>query len=330
MIDRESIIDTAPDRVRFFTEAVDEDSDAVRNKKPVRCMHVGPEPLGRDSGAAIGSAIMNLVQMSDRQIEKNNRLATLMDVHRRRLEKQQEIQMRKQMICDCCGMDKALSNCSGEMLCSTCASLAGAVTKRPGDVAKMIIQRGMSESVLKAMGVDQVVSATIESEVLDRLKSMVGYKGESGDELLVAVEQAVKAGKESTDPDIKSELISAQTALAEICKVLRIDDANDDLTYKHIVLAAAQTAAVVDGMMRYVGTLASEPMDLLHLVERQKDELYNMRINLKDKQSMIDSLLAKNQHPKRNGSLDTALLDLLIDMPDAPISRIQAIREAVA
>ncbi|WP_310601456.1 hypothetical protein [Desulfobulbus sp.] len=52
---------------------------------------------------------------------------------------------RKQTTCDGCGKNKTLSMCSGEMLCSSCAALAGNVVRQPAAVAKMLVKRGKPE-----------------------------------------------------------------------------------------------------------------------------------------------------------------------------------------
>jgi len=99
---------------------------------------------------------------------------------------------RKPTICDGCGKIKALSNCSGELLCSSCAATAGSISNRPEAVAKMIIKRGMSEKIIEALGVNQVAAVAVESELLEKLSALVSYEGESGDALFAEIERRVQ------------------------------------------------------------------------------------------------------------------------------------------
>lgn len=255
-----------------------------------------------------------------------------------------EYMARKAQVCDGCGKTKMLSNCSGDLLCSSCAATAGSISNRPDAVAKMIVKRGQTEVILAAMGVGEVVAATVDSELLQKLAGLVGYEGESGDELYLSLEQmaqqldimtpAVKGYQKfvaelnetiggpdsvlvSTDhlleevrigvacreavekvsevlclPDeftndqvvdsvsdllealanqqqpkgqdqYKAELVVATAAIAEICKPLGLDPADEDLQYKDIAIAVAQTAAVLEHMERSRIEAVTAPLDQL-------------------------------------------------------------------
>jgi len=117
--------------------------------------------------------------------------------------KKEQDMARKPQACEGCGKQKMLSNCSGELLCSSCAATAGSVSNRPEVVARLILKRGMSEQILEAMGVNQVASVAVESELLEKLSAMVGYEGESGDALFAEIERRVREN-ESLDEVCRS------------------------------------------------------------------------------------------------------------------------------
>lgn len=98
----------------------------------------------------------------------------------------------KQQKCEGCGKVKRLSMCSGDLLCSSCAALAGSISNRPGDVARMIIKRGQTERILEGLGVNQVAAVAVESKLLEKLGGLVGYTGDSGDELFDKISEAVE------------------------------------------------------------------------------------------------------------------------------------------
>lgn len=143
-----SLLETVPDRV--LGDMGGPDGEPIGREMDPRKVPPIPEPVGLDSGMAMGSAIKNLVQVSDKQIEKNNWLYLLMQVHQQRTAKQQEVeQMAKQtQYCEGCGKAKALSMCSGELLCSTCANISGVLSKDPGVIAKRAIKRDVAEALL--------------------------------------------------------------------------------------------------------------------------------------------------------------------------------------
>ncbi len=267
--------------------------------------------------------------------------------------KEQEMAKRPQA-CDGCGKTKMLSNCSGDLLCSSCAATAGSISNRPDVVAKMIVKRGQTEAILGAMGVGQVVAATVDSELLQKLSVLVGYEGESGDELFAALSSAVVGGQvarsvneehieflveirdilqqpdcpivelieevrvglacreavekvadalclpdEFTNDQVvdsvsdllaaltsdqhskvqdqyKAELVVATTAIAEICRPLGLDPADKNLQYKDIAIAVAQTAAVLENLVRSSRAAVESPevaLPPLDLVEQLTDEL---------------------------------------------------------
>lgn len=201
-----SLLEMVPDRI--LGDMGCQDDDPSRERRPLR-VPVGAEPVGRDSGAAIGSAINQLVQMSDREIAANNRLTMLMQQHRRwAAKKQHEVEQmaRQTQGCEGCGKVKALSMCSGELLCSTCASLSGVLSKDPGVIAKRAIKRDVAEALLGQLieqkGGDwftrqaqqylpEEIKVDLGKGPLDAIAELVGYVGDDADGLVDAVGKVV-------------------------------------------------------------------------------------------------------------------------------------------
>lgn len=251
------------------------DDEPSRERQPLR-VPVGAKPVGRDSGAAIGYAINQLVQMSDREIAANNRLTMLMQQHRRWAEKKQhevEQMARQTQGCEGCGKVKALSMCSGELLCSTCASLNGVLRKDPGMIAKRAIKRDVAEALLGQLieqkggewftrQAQQYLPEEIKVDLgkgpLDAIAELVGYVGDDADGLVDAVGKVVDSANISGEAleqmgidsiealkTITDKLVSAEAALGDICRAvgLELDNALQNLTNQQIVLAVAQTVA---------------------------------------------------------------------------------------
>ena len=182
-------------------------------------------------------------------------------------------QMRKQTKCDGCGKSKALSMCSGELLCSSCAALAGAVSNRPELVAKMILQRDRAAEILAGLGVQGAAVEVVESDIMEQLANILGFAPDQeailADDLLDAVRQLVAA---SAEPSIKEELVSAQTAIGEICRAVGLDasaEVVEVLTYKQVVLAVAQTAAELEQTRRDL----DDRIDDAHILAGDLDHL---------------------------------------------------------
>lgn len=64
----------------------------------------------------------------------------------------------KQGVCDGCGKDKQVAMCSGEKLCSVCASIAGTIAKKPETIIRMVLRHGNPKAffdlMVSIMGVD--------------------------------------------------------------------------------------------------------------------------------------------------------------------------------
>lgn len=195
-----SLIEMVPDRILGDMGGPDDEPALERRNNHVP---VGAEPIGRDSGAAIGSAITALVQMPDREIAKNNRLSLLMQQHRSWAAKKQQHEVeqmaRQTQGCEGCGKVKALSMCSGELLCSTCASLSGVLSKDPGVIAKRAIKRDVAEALLGQLiqqnggewftrqaqqYLPEEVKVDLAKGQLDAIAFRVGYKGDDVEGLM--------------------------------------------------------------------------------------------------------------------------------------------------
>lgn len=277
-----SLLEMVPDRI--LGDMGGPDDEPSRERQPLR-VPVGAEPVGRDSGAAIGSAINQLVQMSDREIAKNNRLAMLMQQHRRwAAKKQHEVEQmaRQTQGCEGCGKVKALSMCSGELLCSTCASLSGVLSKDPGVIAKRAIKRDVAEALLGQLieqkGGDwftrqaqqylpEEIKVDLGKGPLDAIAELVGYVGDDADGLVDAVGKVMASANASGEAmeqmgldglealrNVTDKLVSAEAALGDICRAvgLELDNALQNLTNQQIVLAVAQTVAEAEQAHRTV------------------------------------------------------------------------------
>jgi hypothetical protein len=212
-------------------------------------------------------------------------------------------QMRKQTKCDGCGKSKALSMCSGELLCSSCAALAGAVSNRPEIVARMIAKRGKTADILVALDVGQAAVEVVESDVLEEIASMLGFPDSApailGAELLARLKEKLQQVEtiavyqeerdrhaafiaqlreilgQETGPvgdlltvvrslkahnsNERDELISAQNALGEICRVVEVGK-DGSLTYAQIVLAVAHTAGLLEETRRQLAVADADLM----------------------------------------------------------------------
>lgn len=107
--------------------------------------------------------------------------------------------------CDGCGKNRSVKMCSGELLCSSCAAVAGSVGNRLEAVARMVVRRGMAEKMIGLLvaqkGPDWLmeraapflpgqVEVNVKNEILEDIARAVGYTGEIGEGLIVAVEMA--------------------------------------------------------------------------------------------------------------------------------------------
>lgn len=227
-----------------------------------------------------GSVSFALVHASDTEIARNNRLHTLMQVHGRWAAKQQQKneveQMKRQNKCEGCGKEKALSMCSGELLCSSCAALAGAVSNRPDLVARMIVRREKTAAIMAAIGVGDAAVAVVESDILEKVADLLGYQPNQeaidGDDLLGKIEAlASDVGQLRA---VNNEHIHFLTQLREVlgqptaplhdllATVRRLEtDQNQDTKDE---LVAAQTA--LDAICRAVGLTDHGELQYKHIV----------------------------------------------------------------
>ncbi|QQG66345.1 hypothetical protein HP555_10940 [Desulfobulbus oligotrophicus] len=122
-----------------------------------------------------------------------------------------EMQKRKKE-CGGCGKNRAVTMCSGELLCSSCASVAGSVSNRLEAVARLVVQRGMAEKMIGLLVAqkdpgwlmevaalflpEEQVEVKVKNEILEDIAKAVGYTGDIGEGLIVAVEMAVAVPKD--------------------------------------------------------------------------------------------------------------------------------------
>ena len=139
---------------------------------------------------------------------------------------------RKTNKCEGCGKEKSLSMCSGELLCSSCAALAGAVSLRPAIVAKMLRKRGKPEEFIGLLVADlgqewlmqsiqpylpAQVEVQVENKTLEEIARAIGYTEESGEGLVDAVAQLNAGAKRVFDRSLRFEHI-----LRDVCGELGI------------------------------------------------------------------------------------------------------------
>ncbi|MDR2550003.1 MAG: hypothetical protein LBD10_07395, partial [Desulfobulbus sp.] len=173
---------------------------------------------------------------------------------------------RKQTMCDGCGKDKTLSMCSGEMLCSSCAALAGNVVRQSAVVAKMLVKRGKPEEfvglLVAELGRDWLetvvqshlperLAVPVENDVLERIAEAVGYDGGRGDDLVEAVAgmtAALKAVGEGSAA--KQGLVEQLSGRIEELKTTRLPSSALiralDCSLDQWEAAAIQTAAILE------------------------------------------------------------------------------------
>lgn len=110
---------------------------------------------------------------------------------------------KKKAVCDCCKRDKLnLSSCSGDVVCSSCGSVYGALNNRLPILASAVERLGKADALVgqlvKNMGqpwlmtvvqahLPERVAVNVENETLDQVAKLVGYTGESGEGLLAVI-----------------------------------------------------------------------------------------------------------------------------------------------
>lgn len=208
-------------------------------------------------------------------------------------------------------------------------------------------------------------------QFLEQLRGILG-RGTGGQSALLDAVLELQS-RPVVDPADKEELISAQTALAEICRAVGLEETGD-LRFKDIVLAVAQTSAELEGRIRtadqivagdladlrsqkndlqgaldiiaeMVNTSSRAPLDIVQAVgemangfnryKAKGERLAAENSTLAEQLSEAEQKLLDDQTRAKqvNGScrqIDSHLLDLMLDCPDVPRARIEAIRGAIA
>jgi len=107
----------------------------------------------------IGISYNKIITITDSEIAKNNRLALLADIYSRRsaMKKTRETEdtmaKGKTASCDGCGRDKLnLSSCSGDVVCSSCAAMYGAINNRLPTLAAAIKRLGKADELAGLLG----------------------------------------------------------------------------------------------------------------------------------------------------------------------------------
>lgn len=286
---------------------------------------VAPSPRGLLKGKDPGSISYSLVLSTDSELKKNNRLTTLMEVHGKwrqkgalnTTKKQEEVEQmarQKETFCDGCGKLKALSMCSGDLLCSSCAALAGAVSSRPALVAKMIIHRGKPaefiDTMVEALGQEWLMQAVqkhlpekvavqVENDTLDQIAKVVGYEGDSGEGLVETIEshEAIRRGGEDRTRRL-SEIIGYNLSEGSAeGLVMAVGSLVNKLQADYLAITAIRgrlglsmdddvTAAIVvreqalDGYRQQAERLTSENESASEQFSRLKHEIANLEQDL--------------------------------------------------
>ncbi|NCD25741.1 MAG: hypothetical protein EOL86_09145 [Deltaproteobacteria bacterium] len=176
----------------------------------------------------------------------------------------EERTMARTGICESCKSNRASGKNYDMLMCSGCSTIHSNVRNKTAIVAEAIKRTGKTGEILECLGVPAVAAVQVESEMLEKIADLLGYdQGQEtidGEELLATLAARLTPTPEIDDDQLR-ELISAQTALDEICRAVGLEN-GDELTYKMIVLAVAQTAAGLEAAERS-GAVAVADGDLL-------------------------------------------------------------------
>jgi hypothetical protein len=133
--------------------------------------------------------------------------AEALEYHKQQ-QREQRMGRTSRAKCEGCGQQKPVSNCSGRLFCSTCASLAGAATKRLDVLVHMLINRDKGEEALAALAerlspervaavlqpyLPEQVAVELESDTLEQIAQAIGYNNERAEGLIQAVVEMAEA-----------------------------------------------------------------------------------------------------------------------------------------
>lgn len=158
---------------------------------------------------------------------------------------------KKNANCESCGKGKLnLSSCSGDVVCSSCAAVYGAINNRLPILAAAVRRLGKADQLVAAMVAEQgqewvlkvlqpyvpeTVAVKLENDTLEQIAKLVSYDGESGEGLIEAVSvMALAAARQEMLMDGPPE------------DLVRALDLPNDATVSQVWLAAIQTAALLD------------------------------------------------------------------------------------
>ncbi len=98
-----------------------------------------------------------------------------------------DMTVKSKNACEGCGKTKLnLTQCSGDLVCSSCAALYGAVNNRLAVVAETAKRLGKGEQLARLL-CGEHVTVTVESTALKTIAGIIGYEEEDGDGLIGAV-----------------------------------------------------------------------------------------------------------------------------------------------
>lgn len=268
--------------------------------------------------------------------------------------------MRKKTSCDCCGKAKALSMCSGDLLCSSCAALAGAMSNRLEDVATMVVKRGKVEDLIGLLvkrsgpeGLMQLVqpyldqvTTTVENDTLERIAAAVGCQGKDGEELVGIVEdhEAIRLGQAERYRALckivgcRPDLADPEQGLeAEIRNIIDTANMRADDCDRAVSLLRRANVAMPDGEMdleqlpERIAKISGDVDRYRQQAERLSGEVTVLANRVADleKSQAVEGLVLPSGAELNASALDSHLLDLALDAMRGNITGLDPDRIAV-
>jgi hypothetical protein len=172
--------------------------------------------------------------------------------------------------CDCCGKEKTIvSQCSGDLVCSACASLYGAINHRPEKVISSINK--LRPELFMELAGSPVVPVHVESSALKAIAEIVGYEGEDGDQLL----QAVRTFGLQEAPELPLDLIKALDCTADDWEMAAIQTA---ALLEQAIGQRIIDAGQINQLRNDLGALAQGADRMREQLDRIKEE-YTMTVD---------------------------------------------------
>lgn len=161
-----------------------------------------------------------VVEATDQEIAKENRLFLLRQVHRewqgKREDKQEEeIKMAKKGVCEQCGhKDKVLKNYYGKDCCASCGSARTAVKNRP-EIVKQIIREMHGIEIIEGSGVESAELQVNDSGLQEEIEKWRSF--------CVAVCRVLSpdCGDEDLNDEYRDEVVRKVESIAHSERVLR-------------------------------------------------------------------------------------------------------------